>query len=57
MNFPINTVIFDTVKLQNKGNLSNVEFGNIAERAGMACKDKEGYIILPYTVSQKKTLT
>ena len=41
MNFPINTVIFDTVKLRNKGDLSNAEFWNIAGRAGRAYKDKE----------------
>ncbi len=55
MNFPINTVIFDTVKLRNKGNLSNAEFWNIAGRAGRAYKDKEGYIILSYASSQKAT--
>ena len=57
MNFPINTVIFDTVKLRNKGNLSNAEFWNIAGRAGRAYKDKEGYIILSYAGSQKATKT
>lgn len=55
MNFPINTVVFDTVKLRNKGNLSNAEFWNIAGRAGRAYKDKEGYIILSYASSQKDT--
>lgn len=55
MNFPINTVIFDTVKLRNKGNLSNAEFWNIAGRAGRAYKDKEGYIILSYASTQKQT--
>jgi replicative superfamily II helicase len=55
MNFPINTVIFDTVKLRNKGYLSNAEFWNIAGRAGRAYKDKEGYIILSYFNSQKDT--
>lgn len=55
MNFPINTVIFDTVKLRNKGELSNAEFWNIAGRAGRAYKDKEGYIILSYAGSQKET--
>lgn len=55
MNFPINTVIFDTVKLRNKGNLSNAEFWNIAGRAGRAYKDKEGYIILSYAGSRKGT--
>ena len=55
MNFPINTVIFDTVKLRNKGNLSNAEFWNIAGRAGRAYKDKEGYIILSYAGTKKQT--
>ena len=55
MNFPINTVIFDTVRLRNKGELSNAEFWNIAGRAGRAYKDKEGYIIISYSNSQKET--
>lgn len=55
MNFPINTVVFDTVKLRNKGDLSSAEFWNIAGRAGRAYKDKEGYIILSYFNSQKET--
>ena len=55
MNFPINTVVFDTVKIRNKGELSNAEFWNIAGRAGRAYKDKEGYIILSYANSQKET--
>ena len=55
MNFPINTVIFDTVKIRKKGELSNAEFWNIAGRAGRAYKDKEGYIILSYFATQKET--
>lgn len=55
LNFPINTVIFDTISLRNKGKLSNAEFWNIAGRAGRAYKDKEGYIILSYAGTQKKT--
>lgn len=55
MNFPINTVIFDTVKLRNKGYLSNAEFWNIAGRAGRAYKDKEGYILISYESTQKNT--
>lgn len=55
MNFPINTVIFDTVKVPRHGELTNAEFWNIAGRAGRAYKDKEGYIILSYVESQKKT--
>lgn len=55
MNFPINTVIFDTIHLRGRGELSNAEFWNIAGRAGRAYKDKEGYIILSYQGSQRKT--
>ena len=33
----------------------NAEFWNIAGRAGRAYKDKEGYIILSYSNSQKET--
>ena len=55
MNFPINTVVFDTVKFRNKGDLSNAEFWNIAGRAGRSYKDKEGYIILSYSNTQKET--
>lgn len=55
MNFPINTVIFDTVKFRNKGDLSNAEFWNIAGRAGRSYKDKEGYIILSFSNTQKET--
>lgn len=56
MNFPINTVIFDTVRLRGKGDLSNAEFWNIAGRAGRAYKDKEGYIILSYMGTKKETI-
>lgn len=57
MNFPINTVIFDSVKFRgiNARDISNAEFWNIAGRAGRAYKDKEGYIILPTMGSQKNT--
>lgn len=55
MNFPINTVIFDTVHLRGYGELSNAEFWNIAGRAGRAYKDKEGYIIISYMDNQKHT--
>lgn len=56
MNFPINTVIFDTVKFRGRSDdLSNAEFWNIAGRAGRAYKDKEGYIILSYMSTQKET--
>jgi len=58
MNFPINTVIFDTVKFrgQKPRIFSNAEFWNIAGRAGRAYKDKEGYIILSYANSSKETI-
>lgn len=56
MNFPINTVIFDTVRFRGRSeDLSNAEFWNIAGRAGRAYKDKEGYIILSYMSTQKET--
>lgn len=55
MNFPINTVIFDTVKLRNRDDLTNAEFWNIAGRAGRAYKDKEGYIILSISNTKKET--
>ena len=57
MNFPINTVIFDTISFRGQGarELSHSEFWNIAGRAGRAYKDKEGYVILSYAGSQKKT--
>lgn len=53
MNFPINTVIFDTIKFRGKDNryLTNAEFWNIAGRAGRTFIDKEGYIIVSYTNS------
>lgn len=54
MNFPINTVIFDTVNLHGHS-LTNAEFWNIAGRAGRAYKDKEGYIILSFTQSKANT--
>lgn len=57
MNFPIRTVIFNTLKFRGKHPryLKNSEFWNIAGRAGRAFKDKEGYIILPYDGTQKQT--
>jgi superfamily II DNA/RNA helicase len=57
MNFPINTVIFDSVKFRgsNSREISNAEFWNIAGRAGRAYKDKEGYIIISSLSSQKST--
>lgn len=57
MNFPINTVIFDSVRFRGKNAraISNAEFWNIAGRAGRAYKDKEGYIIVSSMKSQKLT--
>lgn len=58
MNFPISTVIFDVTyfKGPNGGReFSNAEFWNIAGRAGRAYKDKEGYVIVSFSRSQKKT--
>ncbi len=57
MNFPINTVIFDSVKFRgsNAREISNSEFWNIAGRAGRAYKDKEGYIILNSLSTQNCT--
>ena len=55
INFPINTVIFDTISIRNKGKLSHSEFWNIAGRAGRAYKDKEGYVIISFNNSNKDT--
>ncbi len=57
MNFPINTVIFETTSFKGKGArpLTNAEFWNIAGRAGRAYKDKEGYVVVSYSSSPKKT--
>lgn len=56
MNFPINTVIFDSVRYRgvNAREISNAEFWNIAGRAGRAYKDKEGYIIISTSGTQKE---
>lgn len=55
MNFPINTVIFDAVKFRGSHarDISNAEFWNIAGRAGRAYKDKEGYVIISASGTQK----
>lgn len=57
MNFPINTVIFDSLTFRgnNAREITNAEFWNIAGRAGRAYKDKEGYIIVSSLGSQKNT--
>ncbi len=54
MNFPITTVIFDELKLGNKGpEMDNSIFWNIAGRAGRAYKDNEGHVILSYRKSKE----
>ncbi len=58
MNFPIKTVIFETLTLGGGNNskaLSHSEFWNIAGRAGRAYKDTEGHIVLGWKGSDKKT--
>ena len=55
MNFPISTVIFETIKFRGDHEFSNPEFWNIAGRAGRAYKDKDGYIIVSFTNTQKET--
>jgi len=57
MNFPINTVVFSTLRFRgaNGRQFTNAEFWNIAGRAGRAYKDKEGYIITPFSGSPKQT--
>ncbi len=59
MNFPITTVIFDTLTLgggPNSRAITNAEFWNIAGRAGRAYMDKEGHIIIKMLSSQKETV-
>jgi len=55
MNFPISTVIFETTKFRHDHEFTNAEFWNIAGRAGRAYKDKEGYIIVSFTNTQRQT--
>ncbi|MFL0250884.1 DEAD/DEAH box helicase [Clostridium neuense] len=55
MNFPISTVIFETIKFRGDHKFTNAEFWNIAGRAGRAYKDKEGYIIVSFRNSAKET--
>lgn len=45
MNFPISTVIFQSMNVPLRGNMTSAEFWNIAGRAGRALVDKEGHII------------
>lgn len=49
MNFPVTTVIFDTLKLgsgKECRDISSAEFWNIAGRAGRAYMESEGHIII-----------
>ena len=58
MNFPIKTVIFETIILgggSNTKNLTYNNFWNIAGRAGRAFKDTEGHIVLGWKETNKKT--
>ncbi len=58
MNFPISTVIFETLKVgggKNTREITKTEFWNIAGRAGRAYMDPEGHIILKFQGSEKKT--
>lgn len=58
MNFPITTVIFDTLKLgggKNTKDMDATTFWNIAGRAGRAYMDREGHVIIGYKESKKAT--
>lgn len=58
MNFPITTVIFDTLKLGGGANaidMDSTTFWNIAGRAGRAYMDKEGHVIVGYRNTRKAT--
>ncbi|MBD3341247.1 MAG: DEAD/DEAH box helicase [Candidatus Lokiarchaeota archaeon] len=57
MNFPISTVIFETLKFRGgqPRDIKDDEFWNIAGRAGRAYQDSEGHIIIKYLGSQKET--
>ena len=60
MNFPIKTVIFETLHVGGGGNtkeLTYSDFWNIAGRAGRAYKDTEGHIVLGWQGGLKKTRT
>ncbi len=59
MNFPISTVIFDTLSLGRQeadNSMDNSTFWNIAGRAGRAFMDKEGHIIIGFKDSNSKTI-
>lgn len=58
MNFPITTVIFDTLKLgggKNTKDMDSTTFWNIAGRAGRAYMDREGHVIVGYKGTNKAT--
>ncbi len=58
MNFPIKTIIFETLTLgggANSKKLTHGDFWNIAGRAGRAYKDTEGHIILGWKDSNPAT--
>lgn len=58
MNFPISTIIFDTLMLgggSNSRQMKGDEFWNIAGRAGRAFMDTEGHIVVKYQSTQKAT--
>lgn len=58
MNFPISTVIFDTLSIgrdEVDNTMDNATFWNIAGRAGRAYMDKEGHIIIGYSTNNEIT--
>lgn len=58
MNFPISSVIYSSTTLGGGSDLKEMtssDFWNIAGRAGRAYKEKEGYIVILYAGSAKKT--
>ncbi|MCG3695472.1 DEAD/DEAH box helicase [Aliarcobacter butzleri] len=59
MNFPITTVLFDSLNVgggSSSRELTNSEFWNIAGRAGRAYMDKEGHIIIKMLNSKRSTI-
>lgn len=60
MNFPVTTVIFDTLKLgggKETHDISPAEFWNIAGRAGRAYMESEGHIIIKMMDTPQKTIS
>lgn len=58
MNFPIKTVVFETLTVgggSSSKTLSYNDFWNIAGRAGRAYKDTEGHIVLGWKSGNKQT--